>query len=94
MEESDRVKPILFCVHIYGRKEGDGARVGCGGRRLALIQIRPFDVAAQIFFSSRNTIRTEDDKFWFHGTMHQVTLQEHQDNHRQAEFQALLTKIS
>lgn len=32
MEESDRVKPILFCVHICGRKEGDGARwVAVGG---------------------------------------------------------------
>lgn len=62
--------------------------MGCGGGRLAWIQIRLFDVAARILFSNRNTIRTEDDKFWFHGTMHQVTLQEHQDNHRQAEVQA------
>lgn len=30
MEESDRVKPVLFCVYIFGAKE-NGARVGCGG---------------------------------------------------------------
>lgn len=30
MEESDRVKPVLFCVYIFGAKE-NGARVGWGG---------------------------------------------------------------
>lgn len=30
VEEGDRVKPVLFCVYTYRRKEGDGARVGCG----------------------------------------------------------------
>ena len=29
MEESDLVKPVLFCVYIFGAKE-NGARVGWG----------------------------------------------------------------
>ena len=30
MEESDRVKPVLFCVYIFGAKE-NGARVAVVG---------------------------------------------------------------